>query len=119
MSITVKQLSDKFKYLKPDDFKYLTGKSSEVNENDTVSLSKLASYHKKDIQIFAAKAEGDKFLSMLNGNHKTDITKSAGLDKNIANNNKTNPFTLNKQNNSKGNYALGAYIPPERKAWIG
>lgn len=119
MSITVKQLSDNFKYLKFDDFKYLTGKSSNIQDDDTVSLSKLATYNKRDIQVFTAKKEGENFLNMLNGSYKTDITKSAGLNKKISNGKKTNPFISKNENGAKRNFALQAYVDPERKAWIG
>ena len=115
MSITVEQLGNKFKYLKSSDFKYLTGKSSEnIKDDDTVSLSKLAKYNKRDIQIFAAKKEGTPFLGMLKGENRVNIAKETGIndDKNVS-----NPFA--QKDEHQRSTALGAWIPPERKAWIG
>jgi len=115
MSITVKQLSNQFSYLKFEDFKYLTGKSSNIKDDDTVSLGKLAAFNKKDIQIFAARKEGVSFLGLLKGENQVDIAKGAGIkgDKNTS-----NPF--GQQNNEyKRNPALGGWIPPEKKTWIG
>lgn len=109
MSITVKQLSNKFKYLKSSDFKYLTGKSSNIKDDDAVSLSKLATYdNKKDIQIFAVKKEGENFLNMLNGSHRFEISNAAGFNKSSQyNGSKTNPLAFNNQNDK-----------PERKNWV-
>ena len=117
MSITVKQLGDKFKYLKDADFKYLTGKSPEdIKDNDTVSLSRLAKYNKRDIQIFAAKKEKQNFLGLLQGKNQTVISKEAGITTKESKNT-TNPFA--QKDEHQRSTALGAWIPPERKAWIG
>ncbi|MCM1339209.1 MAG: hypothetical protein NC191_06025 [Muribaculaceae bacterium] len=115
MSFTVKQISENFSYLKPDDLKYLTGKS-DVKGDDTVILSKLAATNKKDIQIFAAKKEGNPFLDLLKGDRKVEVTKVSGVSP--VRNNASNPFAVD-SGHQKQNPALQAYIPAERKAWIG
>lgn len=121
MTITVKQLGDKFKYLKFKDFKKLTGKSSNIKDSDVVPLENIALFNKQDLHVFTAKLEGQKFVNLFDGERRVNLVKTIGglpSGNNVNTATKTtNPFVG--VQNSNRNFALGAFIPSEQRAWIG
>lgn len=81
MSITVEMVYKQFPGFKESDMKRLVGKS-EFTDKDNITLARIAAFGDKNLSIFAAQKEGDKFTELLPEKNRVEMTKAADISDN-------------------------------------
>lgn len=81
MSITVEMVYKQFPDFKESDMKRLVGKS-EFTDKDNIILARIAAFGDKNLSIFAAKKEGDKFTELIPEKSRPEIVQSADVKEN-------------------------------------